>query len=138
MIFFKNRSGSFYMCLCSIPLTIVAFILYLTYTSIGSMNGMVLALLILSLVAQVSLLFWRNAQAIWLRIAAIALLCIAFGLFVDNDEVILSFTDYVFSIDYWGNAALVPYVIRASIFMLSSVLVLVVSCFFKQDEKRQS
>lgn len=132
---FKNKSVGFFVNLATAVLTLLSLILYSVYCFVGSVNGWVIAALIAALVLEAVEVFMDKSWTIWLKIAKTIMLALALGIFVSSVEVVLSFTDYIFKIDYWGNADLVSYVITAAVFMILSIIAAVVGCFFENSPK---
>jgi hypothetical protein len=72
----------------------------------------------------------------WLLLAEVVLLSTGFALFVASDDVILTFVDYLFKIDYWGNTALLPNIMMTAVLFLISTLLAVAVCFLAKTNTK--
>ena len=111
--------------------TIVSIAMYAVYCRTGTNNPLVYTVLAGAVVLAAVTFLIQKEWTIWVRILRVICLSLSIGLFIASAESVLSFTDYIFKIDYWGNAELVPEIIRTAVSMILALICTMITCYKK-------
>lgn len=130
-----KKSKAFYLHCVTVLLTIVTLILYIIFISGSAVtDALVLSALVAALLIEILAVIFHRVWAEWLLLLVCIALSVAAGAFMTNEEVILSFTDFIFNIDYWGNAALVPNMIVIAVFAIAAIAFSVITYVFCRSD----
>lgn len=133
-----KRGFSFYLKLSVVLFAVVSAYSYIVYTSAGgSTKSGIYYSIVGAILMGCATFFIKRRSKDWLMLAEVALLSASFALFIASDDVILTFVDYIYKIDYWGNTALIPNIISTAVFFLISVALAVVVCFIDKHNENQ-
>lgn len=126
-----DKGIGFYLNIGAIATKVIAVILYFVkYLPLaGSGDNVVIFLFSICVALEVALIFIKADWSEWLEILLAFLCALTPMRIITSNTVIMSFVDLVNSIDYFGNAALIPWVIAISVLCFMSVLFTVVGAF---------
>ena len=124
-----------YMSIVVTFITLASLLLYFMYVSEGGIyNSLIIVPMIIALLLGIGEVVATYKIKNILVLAKVVAMSVAFGFFATGNDVVLSFVDFIFGIDFWGNADLIPQILKVGISMLLGILLSVIMCFFTQDQ----
>lgn len=129
----KEKSVGFYLSAVSALVMAVITVIYLIF-SIGSnsFNGGILACLLVGILCDVALFFYKGIGVDFLGIVAVA--CFTGALVMFLGDSVCDFADFIVKIQLFGNMDNAIPRFTIAVFMLVGVVSGIVSCFLKQEK----
>lgn len=125
---FKNRTLGFYLGLLSGIFSLLSIVFYILYgNAAGERNILIFLSLIVVIVLDVLSIFMDSNL---LPVAASILAAVPLGAFVSDS--VYTFVGYFFNLAMFGDASMLPAIIRLCVLMAVSLLCLLVSSFMSK------
>ncbi|MDR1641016.1 MAG: hypothetical protein LBT59_15080 [Clostridiales bacterium] len=133
---FAKRGLSFYLNIAVVLFAVISTFSYIAYTSAGgsAKYGIYFVAVAAVVTGCVSLLV-QNKYSDLILLLGSGFLSAGFALFVTSDDVILTFVDYIFKINYWGNTELIPNIITTAVLFLVASALAILGCFVARTNK---
>lgn len=135
--FLKSRPVSFYLRLAATVLAFVPIVYMATRIEIEPKYIGAVVCAALAVAAHVALMFTENRQwSDFIEIAVAALTAAEFSLFIAGG--VLDVVDYVFQINFWGEASQFGSILTYAIIIFISMGLSVASCFMNKAYEKKS
>lgn len=91
----------------------------------------------LAFVAQIlSCVFEKKRGGDYIELAGVILLCAEFAVFISAG--ILSIVDFIYGINFWGDATQFPFILTFGLLLLAATVISVVCCFLGKTNEKNS
>lgn len=128
----KKAAGTYFIAVSAI-LSIVAVIIYTTFTSTYNIfDSVALVCLIVAILAEVVAIVFDTRFDAYVQLAIVVLLSVAFSLYLE--DCVGTINDYLNDVSFMGSGAPIEKVFALAGLMLFTVLLNIIGCFLKKTK----